>query len=279
MLTPTLEAGVTVVVPNWNHGCFLPRCLTSAVAAARHLERGGLSADIIVIDDASRDGSQKLLRSLALAYNNVLPVLLRDNCGLPGVRNLGLRLARHRYALMLDADNEVEPENLPIFLQAMRDTRAALVYGNLIERRDPSDQPVALRSNEPATLRLTLGNYIDAFALVDVEKVLRLGGYTQNPKLCGREDWELLLHLIAEEESIVFVPVVMGYYYLNRLSMLADGNRTLPGAVAVLQRVFAQSGSKEWDTRRVGRVYHPDVGFLDGHWVDCAQGGEDAGAG
>jgi succinoglycan biosynthesis protein ExoO len=249
------------------------------VAAVRHLERAGLSADIIVIDDASRDGSQKLLRSLALMYNNVLPVLLRDNCGLPGVRNLGLRLARHRYALMLDADNELEPENLPIFLQAMRVTQAALVYGNLIDRRNGSDQPVALRSNEPATLRLTRENYIDAFALVDVEKVRRLGGYTQDPKLYGWEDWELVLHLIAEEESIVFVPAVMGYYYLNRLSMVAETNRTGAERAAVLQRVFAQSGSREWDTRRVGRVYHPEVGFLDERWVDCAPGGEDAGAG
>jgi succinoglycan biosynthesis protein ExoO len=248
------------------------------VAAAKHLERVGISADIIVIDDASRDGSQKLLRSLALIYNNVLPVFLRDNCGLPAVRNLGLRLARHRYALMLDADNELEPENLQIFLQAMRDTRAALVYGNLIERHGTSDQPVALRSNEPATLRLTMGNYIDAFALLDVEKVLRLGGYTQNPKLYGWEDWELLLHLIAEEEGIVFVPAVMGYYHLNRLSMLAETNQTAPERVAVMQRVFAQSGTKEWDPRRIGRVYHPAVGFLDGHW-GCVLGGEDAGAG
>jgi succinoglycan biosynthesis protein ExoO len=249
------------------------------VAAARHLERVGLSVDIIVIDDASHDGSQKLLRSLALTYNNVLPVLLRNNCGLPGVRNLGLRLARHRYALMLDADNEVEPEDLPIFLQAMRDTRAALVYGNLIDRRDASDQPVALRSNEPATLRLTRENYIDAFALVDAEKVLRHGGYTQNPKLSGWEDWELVLYLIAEEESIVFVPVVMGYYYLNRLSMVVETNRTHAERLVAMQRVFAQSGSREWDARRVGRVYHPDVGFLDGHWVDSAPGGKDAGVG
>ena len=126
-------------------------------------------------------------------------------------------------------------------------------------------------------MQLTTGNYIDAFAVVDATKLLRVGGYTSDPRLYAYEDWEMVLHLIAEEEKIVYVPVVMGYYYGNPGSMLQEtlqeggrktdsrsGNlRRSDEAKALVQRIFAQSGTREWDPLQVGYVYHPAVGFID----------------
>ena len=127
-----------------------------------------------------------------------------------------------------------------------------------------------IRSDNVASMRLTAGNYIDAFALVDAVKLLRLGGYLADTRL-PHEDWEMVLHLIAEEEQVVFVPVVLGYYHLAPGSMYAQtaedkGPRprsAAPEVVALLQRMFAQTGTREWDTVRVGRIYHPAVGYLD----------------
>ena len=127
-----------------------------------------------------------------------------------------------------------------------------------------------VRSDNVASMRLTAGNYIDAFALVDTTKLLRVGGYLADPRL-PHEDWEMVLHLIAEEEQVVFVPVVMGYYHLASGSMYAEtaedkGPRprtAAPEVVALLRRMFAQTGSREWDDLRVGRIYHPAVGYID----------------
>jgi hypothetical protein len=33
--------------------------------------------------------------------------------------------------------------------------------------------------------------------------------------------------------------------------------------VTLLRRMFAQTGTREWDTVRVGRIYHPAVGYID----------------
>jgi hypothetical protein len=120
-------------------------------------------------------------------------------------------------------------------------------------------------------MRLTAGNYIDAFALLDATKVQRAGGFVTDQRLYGYEDWEMILHLISEEEEVVFVPVVMGYYLLTPGSMFAETAQdkgppprsAAPEVVTLLRRMFAQTGTREWDPVKVGRVYHPAVGYID----------------
>jgi Glycosyl transferase family 2 len=264
------ENGVTIFIPNWNHRPYLPRSIRSALQAVERLEEAGLSGELIVVDDASRDGSQKFLRTVEVLYENapLRSVFLKQNLGLPRLRNLGLRMSRYRHVCMLDADNELVSDNLPLFLQSAVQTEAALVHGLLIDRRE--GRMTGIRSDNVASMRLTAGNYIDAFALVDAKKLLRVGGYLSDPRL-PHEDWEMVLHLIAEEEQIVFVPVAMGNYHLAPGSMYAQtaedkGPRprsAAPEVVGLLQRMFAQTGTREWDAVRVGRIYHPAVGYLD----------------
>jgi hypothetical protein len=169
----------------------------------------------------------------------------------------------------MDADNELVPNNLPLFLQSIVETGAALVYGNLIAKQ--GEEVIGLWPSRAATMRLTRGNYIDTFALVDARRLLRAGGYNSDPRLYGYEDWELVLHLISEEEKIVFVPAAMGYYYRipgSRLqeTLQKEGQTTgssSEGTEALMQRMFAQTGTREWDPVRVGHIYHPAVGFID----------------
>ena len=87
--------GLSVVIPNWNHRAYLPRAIRSARAAVAAVEAMGLPGEVLVIDDGSRDGSTRLLRSLAGLYgwNDVATLFLRQDVGLVGVRNIGLRNA------------------------------------------------------------------------------------------------------------------------------------------------------------------------------------------
>jgi glycosyltransferase involved in cell wall biosynthesis len=258
------QDGVTIFIPNWNHRSFLAASVASALEAARAIRGTGSPAEVIVVDDASRDGSQKLLRSIAAHVCDEAfgTLLLGENHGIAAVRNMGLRLARYRAVLFLDADNQIVPEALPVLHRALSATGAALVYGNLVDIEGGA--AAGLRSNEVATLGLTVENYIDALALVDAAQALEVGGYLSDGTLDYWEDWEFVLHLIAEERSLVFVPVVAGRYRLVPLSRDAAPRRT--DLMARMRRVFSQTGTQQWDPRRVGRIYHPAVGYLDEAW-------------
>ena len=264
------ENGVTIFIPNWNHRPYLPRSIRSALEAIDRLQEAGYSGELLVVDDASRDGSQKFLRTVQVLYEDapLKTVFLERNLGLPRLRNLAMRMSRYQHVCMLDADNELVADNLPLFLQSGVQTGAALVHGLLMDKRDR--RMTGIRSDDVASMRLTAGNYIDAFALVDAKKLLRIGGYLADPRL-PHEDWEMVLHLIAEEEQVVFVPAVMGFYHLTPGSMYAEtaedkGLRprsAAPEVKTLLLRMFAQTGTREWDAIRVGRIYHPAVGYLD----------------
>jgi glycosyltransferase involved in cell wall biosynthesis len=267
-----LEGGLSIVIPNWNHRAYLPRSVRSALQGLKRLEENGFSGEVIVIDDSSRDGSQKRLRSMQMLYaeSGLKSVFLPRNLGLPRVRNLGLRMSKYRYACLMDADNELIGDNLHLFLQSIVDTRAALAHGNLLCRQ--GEQVIQILSGRVANLRLTARNHIDAFALVDSTTLLELGGFVSDPRLYGFEDWELLLHLLFEERKVIFVPAIMGYYYRNTQSMLeetiqrGDGDKARSSAAeaaSLLGRMYAQTGSREWDPMRVGHIYHPAIGFID----------------
>lgn len=256
------DGGITIFIPNWNHRAFLPRSLRSALDALRELEKVGVEAEILIIDDASRDGSQKFLRTVQALYNapRLRTICLQRNLGLTRLRNLALRACRFRHMCLVDADNELVPANLPLLLRAAHETGATLVYGNLIDKQE--GEVVGARSNMVASMSITRRNHIDGFSIIDVEKALKLGGYARSHPY-SPDDWEMVLHLIFEEEQIVFVPVVLGYYYKQTLSGSYENRPFNEGANASLRRVFAQSGLRDWDGERVGRIYHPNVGYID----------------
>jgi succinoglycan biosynthesis protein ExoO len=267
-----LAEGLTIVIPNWNHSPYLPRAIRSALQGLKRLEEDGFSGEIIVIDDASRDGSQKLLRSIQMLYaeSKLNTLFLPRNLGLPRVRNLGLQMSKYRHVCLMDADNELVADNLPLFLRSIIETGATLVHGNLLYKE--GEQIIQLLSGRVANLRLTDRNYIDAFALVDARELLKLGGFVSDSRLYGYEDWEMLLNMIFEGKKVVFVPAAMGYYYRNPRSMLEETLQSreeeearTPAAetASLMWRMFAQSGTREWDPMQIGHIYHPAVGYID----------------
>ena len=267
-----LAEGLTIVIPNWNHSPYLPRAIRSALQGLKRLEEDGFSGEIIVIDDASRDGSQKLLRSIQMLYaeSKLNTLFLPRNLGLPRVRNLGLQMSKYRHVCLMDADNELVADNLPLFLRSIIETGATLVHGNLLYKE--GEQTIQLLSGRVANLRLTDRNYIDAFALVDARELLKLGGFVSDSRLYGYEDWEMLLNMIFEGKKVVFVPAAMGYYYRNPRSMLEETLQSreeeearTPAAetASLVWRMFAQSGTREWDPMQIGHIYHPAVGYID----------------
>jgi glycosyltransferase involved in cell wall biosynthesis len=255
------DGGLTIFIPSWNHRPYLPRALSSAFSALEHLEKAGYPAEVLVVDDGSRDGTQKLLRGVQALYDEprLKTLFLKRNLGLPRLRNLGLQMARFKYVCWLDADNELAPENLPAFVRSIMETEAALVHGNLITVSEGS--PRHLKNNARVTMRISQHSHVDALALVDAEKLIRVGGY--NPWFYSGSDWEMVLHLISEEERIVFVPLVLGRYHIHRMSMFREARPHMEEIQDSVYRMYSQSGTREWDPLQVGYTYHPETGYLD----------------
>jgi succinoglycan biosynthesis protein ExoO len=257
------ELGVSIVIPNWNHEILLPRSISSGLRSLEALRREGIPGEVIVHDDSSRDGSQTLLRQLeALYYDRGLRCLtFNSNVGLAASRNKSARYGKYRYVAFLDADNELIPENLSIFLRTLQETKAAVAYGNLLLRTPTSDRAHYMHSNECFQKKLFRGgNYIDAFSVWDKLQLLDMGGYDESYRTL--EDYEMWLRLATNGRRIVFVPAVLGYYYVLPESMSQDCQR-LETTQARITRIYDQVKVRERLRTNTNHLrYHPELGYL-----------------
>ncbi len=260
--------GVSIVIPNWNHEYVLGRSIGSALRAVSDLRDRGVRAEVLVIDDGSRDGSITLLRQLeALYFDAGLRVKLRSqNSGLPAiVRNEGLRDALYRYICFLDADDELVSENLWQFHRSIRATQAALVYGNMMGLADNPDLNMFI-SNESYQQRMLASNYIGALSVVDRMQINDIGGNLATPDMIAREDWELHLHLAANGKLLVFVPIMMGIYYHDipgSITKESHQSEIHQKQQAYIRRVYNQLGIRNQQPLRTRHLrYHPDIGYL-----------------
>ncbi|HEY1015402.1 MAG TPA: glycosyltransferase family 2 protein, partial [Herpetosiphonaceae bacterium] len=93
---------VTVIILNYNGWRFMPGCLAALAATDYPAE----ALDILVVDNASHDGSVEHLRR---DFPGVRLLALGGNTGFAGGNNAGIRASDAPYVVMLNNDTAVEP--------------------------------------------------------------------------------------------------------------------------------------------------------------------------
>lgn len=249
--------GLSILVRARNHRAFLPESLRNALDALTPLEESGFPTEVLVLDDASQDGSQKLLRSVQALYDEprLRSLCLAENLGPAGLRDLGIREATFRYVCVTDADNEVVPENLPLLLRSIVDTGAAMAYGNLVDLEDGA--VAGIRSNMPVVPALAKSRHLGNLFILDRKKALPSETGPNGPE--GLEGWHFGLAALSGGERVVFVPIVAGY---RRTRSMSAGRKLLPSGDGAAPRPAVLSGTMP-AALAAARTYHPEVGFLD----------------
>ncbi|GAA0963597.1 polyprenol monophosphomannose synthase [Actinocorallia libanotica] len=124
MSAPEPLGAVVVVIPTYNERLNLPLIVRRVRAATP-------DADVLVVDDASPDGTGELADSLAAEDERIRVLHRTAKDGLGAAYIAGFRLALERgydVIVEMDADGSHRPEELPRLLEALRD--ADLVIGS-----------------------------------------------------------------------------------------------------------------------------------------------------
>ena len=104
----------SVVIPNWNGRDLLEKYLPSVVTALA----GNPDNEIVVVDNASEDGSAEFIRT---HFPQVHLVELETNLGFGGGSNAGFRAAKNDIVVLLNSDMRVEPDFLAPLLEGFTD--------------------------------------------------------------------------------------------------------------------------------------------------------------
>jgi len=93
------EPQVSIIIPTYNRAARLRACLTSV------LEGGAPSAEIIVVDDGSKDDT----KAVVATFGPAVRYFYQQNAGPSAARNTGAREARGRYIAFFDSDDRLLP--------------------------------------------------------------------------------------------------------------------------------------------------------------------------
>ena len=130
LTSPTLDPLVSIVIVNWNGEKYLPRCL-EAVEAQTFSDY-----EVIVVDNASSDRS---VDGLETRWPGIQVLRLDENLGFAVANNLGARLARGRWLVLLNNDAFPNADWLEKLVQATQEhPQFAFFASRLIQANDPA---------------------------------------------------------------------------------------------------------------------------------------------
>ncbi|HVJ18433.1 MAG TPA: glycosyltransferase family 2 protein [Polyangiaceae bacterium] len=126
------DIDLSVVVPVYNEEESLPKLISELHEV---LGPAGISYEIVLIDDGSRDGSYALAKRMSAQDPALTLVQFRRNFGQTAAMQAGLDVARGRAIVTMDADLQNDPAAIPAMLKKL-DEGYDMVAGWRANRQD-----------------------------------------------------------------------------------------------------------------------------------------------
>lgn len=140
---PPAPPAASVIVPTYREG---PNIQPLVERAFRALREAGIEAELIIVDDDSRDETEAVVRRLQETFPLRL-VIRRGERGLSGAVLRGFQEARYDRFVVLDADLQHPPELIPALLGHLDDESCDFVIATRYRDRGslPRDWPLGRR--------------------------------------------------------------------------------------------------------------------------------------
>jgi glycosyltransferase involved in cell wall biosynthesis len=206
---------VSVVMPAHDAERYIGRPIASVLAQTwRQLE-------LIIVDDASRDGTLALIEEQARTDPRIRIVRLSPNGGVAMARNAGIAAARGNYVGFLDSDDWWHPRKLELQLAWMQRSGARVSYA-AYDRMAEADGALLSRVRPPASVSYT-----------DMLKSNRIGNLTGMYerdlgdvafRRIGHEDYVFWLEMVRRAGGASCVPSdePLAWYLVRKGSVSSD---------------------------------------------------------
>jgi glycosyltransferase involved in cell wall biosynthesis len=238
---------LSIILPNYNHAKFLPRCLDSS------LQQSFTDLELIAVDDCSTDDSYTILQEYARRDSRIRLYRNEKNLGVVATLNRALSLARGDYVHGAASDDYILPgyyeAAMTMFAQH---PQAAIVLGMtrceydnspkfVIVPGDWADERTYLAPDEMAERIAGCG--IPGPTIWKREPFLAVGGYI--PELCWHCDW-FTLQIIAFRHGVCFLPEVFTVVRNAEDSYSNTRNRASGVQKTVLQALLSRLQRPEY---------------------------------
>ena len=219
---------VSVIMPVFNREKYVDAAIESILAQTF------ADFELLIVDDASQDGSPAIIRSYAARDDRIRFFQLERNLSQAGARNHALASAQGAYIAMMDSDDVSLPERLQLqvdFLRANPDIGCVGVGARMVAEdltpgftyRLPASHPLVL-------LSMMVGGSAMLYATILARREYLSDPCPYNPALLPTPDFELFLRLVWEKGvKYANLPTLL-YLYRQHESSISSNFEQWPPA-------------------------------------------------
>ena len=205
------ENKVAIVIPLYNDEANIARALESAVA---QVKPDGVTIEIFVVDDCSRDSGPAIAEDYARRFGNVKFIRMDRNRGPAAARNQALRETDAGWFTPFDSDDIMLPERIANLLAKARQGGYDLVADNLLVSSTAAPETVIRHlwpGKPPGDVALTTRFFVERSHEVEAERTelgflkplirraaVNRGAEAYEDDLRFGEDFELYARLLAD---------------------------------------------------------------------------------
>jgi len=215
--TPT----VSIVIPTYNHGHLIKRCLDSVVAQTYP------DWEAIVVNNFSEDDTEGVV--LAVNDQRIRLVNFRNHGVIAASRNEGIRMSRGEHIAFLDSDDWWYPDKLE---GVIRELASADIVFHDLDIVTPRGRRIfkrvkGRRLRRPVFTDLLIRGNPLANSSVVVRKALvdAVGGLSIDPEFVSVEDFDLWLELSKRTERFRYVDRSLGAYWQDGANVFSVSDR------------------------------------------------------
>lgn len=204
---------LSIVIPAYNEK---ERIFNTISETSRIMKELHLNHEIIVVDDGSKDGTIDEMVKAAKIFGNVHPVRYEKNQGKGNAIKHAFNHVTGDMVTFLDADLDLHPNQIPIFIEYMEKSNADVVVGSKRHPQSQIDYPAHRRILSFAFNILT--RILFNLSLTDTQAGLKLFKYEVLKKVLPRIlvrqyafDLEILVNAHHLGYKIVEAPIIVNF--------------------------------------------------------------------
>ncbi|MBX9589758.1 MAG: glycosyltransferase [Hyphomonadaceae bacterium] len=260
-------ASIDVVVPCYRYGHYLPECIESI------LDQAGADVRVLIIDNASTDGSGDVALRLARENSRVETRVREVNRGLVASINEGIEWASATYFMVVSADDLLAPGCFSRALAIMeQNPEITFVYGREIVMLDRNPVQVAEQAAAHATWRLLepsefimevcppSGSIGAGAVLVRTAAQKRAGLYRDQLRFTCDLEMLMRLAMLGRVADLQAIQGVRRVHQDTLSSNLKNGAGPLLEIERAFQSYFSNEGAALPDAQQLRRMVFHNIG-------------------
>lgn len=203
-----MKPKISVIIPVYNTGKYLARCLDSV------LGQTFTDFEVICINDGSTDNSGEILAQYAKTDKRI-KIINQTNSGLSATRNVGIKHASGKYISFIDSDDWIDIEYYEHLVYLIEQNNADIAVAGMrtVRHGEISD------SQTPDLITTSFAEKLNNIPNGSVcNKLFKLNLFDNIKFPCGRyyEDNIVLIQTMFASNVVIFSNYVSYYYFINK---------------------------------------------------------------